>query len=71
MNAVEERSGTSEEYEREHHVDAADLVRIGLVALAVLVSWLLPCSPRDALRICIAMGLDAMIIGDLVLEKTQ
>jgi carbamoyltransferase len=29
------------------------------------------CSPLDALRTYIAMGLDAMIIGDLVLEKTR
>ena len=68
ISAGEERSDTDEEHDHEHdpYVDPADLVRIGLVALAVLASWLLPWRPSSRLEV---ISLVATVIGGLPIWK--
>jgi Cd2+/Zn2+-exporting ATPase/Cu+-exporting ATPase len=58
--------GSHSEEELEYHVERADLVRIGLVALAVAVSWFLPWQPL--LRID-AVAFVATLVGGYPIFK--
>ncbi len=42
---VEPPQGAHKDEDLEYHLERADLVRIGLVAVAVAVSWFLPWQP--------------------------
>ncbi len=66
MSAVEEPAEGDEEHDHEHHLERADLVRIALVALAVLASWLMPWRPTARLEI---ISLVATVVGGLPIWK--
>ena len=59
-------SAEHEHDEHEHHLDAIELVRIGLVALAVLASWLHPWRPFARLEV---ISLVATIVGGYPIWK--
>ena len=65
MSAPEDEPSSSDE-EHEHHVDTADLVRIGMVALAVLASWLVPWRPVANLEL---ISLVATVVGGFPIWK--
>lgn len=66
MSALEEPDEGADEHDHDHHVEVADLVRIGLVALAVLASWLVPWHPTSRLEI---ISLVATVVGGLPIWK--
>jgi Cd2+/Zn2+-exporting ATPase/Cu+-exporting ATPase len=65
MSAPEEEPSCSDE-EHEHHIDMADLVRISMVALAVLASWLVPWRPVANLEL---ISLVATVVGGFPIWK--
>ncbi|MBK8482463.1 MAG: cadmium-translocating P-type ATPase [Proteobacteria bacterium] len=62
MGAPKEQPGD----EHEHHLDAAELIRIGLVALAVLASWFLPWRPVARVEL---ISLVATVVGGFPIWK--
>jgi Cd2+/Zn2+-exporting ATPase/Cu+-exporting ATPase len=64
--AIEPSVGDAHEDDHDHRVHRGDLVRIGLVALAVLVSWLLPWQPLLKVN---AVALIATLVGGYPIYK--
>lgn len=63
---VDERSHIDDEHAHEHAVDRGDLIRIGLVGLAVLSSWLVPWRPIARLEM---ISLIATLVGGVPIWK--
>jgi Cd2+/Zn2+-exporting ATPase/Cu+-exporting ATPase len=61
-----EPSGSHRHEEDEHHVNRGDLVRIGLVAVAVVVSWFFPWQPFLKIN---AVALTATLVGGYPIFK--
>jgi Cu+-exporting ATPase len=61
-----EPSASRDQKDDEHHVHRGDLLRIALVAAAVLVSWLLPWEPLLKLNV---VALTATLVGGYPIYK--
>ena len=66
LSSEVEARGSHADVEDEHHVNRRDLVRIGLVAVAVVVSWLLPWQPFLKIN---AVALTATLAGGYPIFK--
>ena len=66
MSAPDEDRSSPDEADEGHHVDTTDIVRIGLVALGVLMSWLLPWRPLSGVEV---ISLVATVVGGFPIWK--